>query len=58
MFGWLFPKRTAKIDQRREDERDRLGLTILKESILTRQLSNEVQQTLAHGALMRLHNDS
>lgn len=54
MFAWLFPKREAKIDPAKEQERDIAGLRLQREGILTASLSNQIQETLARGVVLEL----
>lgn len=61
MFGWL--TRTDKVrippvNRALDHERDVLGLTLMREGVLARKISTEIQETLARGAMARLRNDS
>jgi len=61
MFRWLSRETEVKVppvNTRPDKERDILGLTLLREGVLARKLSNEIQETLARGAMARLRNDS
>ncbi len=61
MFGWLTridKVRIPPVDRTIDHERDVLGLTLLREGVLARKISNEIQETLARGAMARLRNDS
>lgn len=61
MFGWLTRTpavRVPPVNTRPDKERDTLGLTLMREGVLARQISNQIQETLARGAMKRLRNDS
>jgi hypothetical protein len=57
MFRWLFPKTDVKVPpvtNKLERERDVVGLTLHKEAILSRSISNQIQETLARGVVLEL----
>lgn len=57
MFGWLFRKAEVKVPpvtNKLEHERDVVGLTLHKEAILSRSISNQIQETLARGVVLEL----
>lgn len=54
MLAWLFPKREAKIDPKKERERDIAGLRLQREGVLTASLSHQIQETLARGVVLEL----
>lgn len=58
MFRWPFTVKIPPVDRSIDHERDILGLTLMREGVLARKISTEIQETLARGAMARLRNDS
>lgn len=57
MFNWLLKREDVKVppaNRRTDKDRDIAGLRLQREAILTRSLSNQIQETLARGVVLEL----